>query len=78
MGEAEDPWCVPCGVIMVLPYAIELVVQQDHNHERLLHVHWRVFVAHIDNAIGIGNRSIEAELHPMFRLLPLQFLSNQF
>ena len=60
MGEAEDPWCVPCGVIMVLPHAIELVVQQDHNRERLLHVHWRVFVAYIDNGIGIGNRSIEA------------------
>ena len=50
---------------MVLPYAIELVVQQDHDRERLLHVHWRVCVAYIDNAIGIGNRSIEAELHPM-------------
>ncbi len=45
---------------MVLPHAIELVVQQDHNRERLLHVHWRVFVAYIDNAVGIGNRSIEA------------------
>ena len=46
--------------IMVLPHAIELVVQQDHNRERLLYVNWRVFVAYIDNAIGIGNRSIEA------------------
>ena len=45
---------------MVLPNAIELVVQQDHNHERFLHVHWRVFVAYIDNANGKGNRSIEA------------------
>ena len=50
----------PCGVIMVLPHAIELVVQQDHNRERLLHVHWHVFVAYIANANGIGNRSIEA------------------
>ena len=41
---------------------IELVAQQDHNRERLLHVHWRVFVAYIDNAVGIGNRSIEAAI----------------
>ena len=60
MGEAEDSCCVPCGFIMVLPQAIELVVQQDHNRERLLHVDWRVFVAYKDNAVGIGNRSIEA------------------
>jgi hypothetical protein len=46
---------------MVLPNAIELgMVQQDHNREILLHVHWRVFVAYIDNTNGIGNRSIEA------------------
>ena len=62
---------------MVLPNAIELVVQQDHNRERLLHVHWRVFVAHIDNnAIGIGNRSIEAELHPMEHIITTALING--
>ena len=60
---------------MVLPYVIELV-QQEHNRERLLHVIWRVFVAHIDNAIGIGNRSIEAELHPMEHIITTALING--
>ena len=52
--------CTVRSVLLWWCHAIELVAQQDHNRERLLHVHWRVVVAYIDNAVGIGNRSIEA------------------
>ena len=36
--------------------AIKLAMQQFHNRNRLLHVHWCVFVLCVDNAIGVGNR----------------------
>jgi hypothetical protein len=60
VGEAEDSWCVPCGVIIMVVPCDRIGGTKDHNRERLLHVHWRVFIAYIDNAVGIGNRSIEA------------------
>ena len=60
VGAADVPWCVPCGIIMVLPHVITLAVQQVCERKCLLHAHWHAVGACIHNAIGIENRPIEA------------------